>query len=225
MKKLIATCMLILTTASPLVCLGETGNEKDPASLPIDKVLDSKAIRPEVNVNLPKFLLQDVINELGSETNGPMAVVGLELREMLKEVKLIRVVVIEANSTNQAAVDSAVKTLREQLDSKWTTIVSVPEGNVGVYSIADATGESMAGLAVLVHDGDSAVIVHVLGRVSIGKLVKLASRMNKMPKDLLQKLQEISTQTAATNAPKSTNNKTNKPVEVHQVAPKTPAQK
>jgi hypothetical protein len=225
MKKLISAFMLILATASPLVCLGENSYEKDPAYLPIDKVLDLKAIRPEVNVNLPKFLLQDAIAELGTGTNGPLAGAGPELGELLKDVKLIRVIVIEANPTNRAALDSAMKTLREQLESKWTTIVSVPESNVGVYSIADATGESMAGIAVLVHDGDNAVIAHVLGRVSIGKLIKLASRMDKVPKDFLQKLQGLSAQTGATNAPKPAESYPQKPAEAPEEASKTPAQK
>lgn len=225
MKKLISALMLVLATASPLICQGENSYEKDPAFLPIDKVFDLKAIPPQVNVNLPKFLLQDTITELGSGTNGPLAGAGPELAELLKDVKLIRVVVIEANETNRAALDKSVKTLRAELESKWTTILSVPEGNVGVYSIADASGESMAGLAVLVHDDDNVVIAHVLGRVSIGKLIKLASRMDKVPKDLLQKLQGISTQTGATNAPKPTESEPKKPATAPEEASKAPAQK
>jgi hypothetical protein len=47
----------------------------------------------------------------------------------------------------------------------------------------------VAGLAVLVHEGGGdAVIANIVGRVSLGKIVKAASHMNKFPKDLLKKL-------------------------------------
>ncbi|MGH7969630.1 MAG: hypothetical protein ACREIC_12980, partial [Limisphaerales bacterium] len=55
-------------------------------------------------------------------------------------------------------------------------------------------GETMAGLAVLVYDDGDAVIANVVGKVSVGKIIKLASSMNKMPKDLLKKLQTMGNQ-------------------------------
>ena len=103
-------------------------------------------------------------------------------------MKLIRVVVIETAKTNRAALEKGVKALRAQLDSKWTAIVSVPEDNVGVYAMGDASGESTTGMAVLVFDEGEAVIVNIVGHVSIGKLLKLAAQSNKLPKDLLKQL-------------------------------------
>jgi hypothetical protein len=54
--------------------------------------------------------------------------------------------------------------------------------------LSDPSGEKMAGLAVLIHDKNDAVIANVVGHVSIAKVVKVASQMNKFPKDVLKKL-------------------------------------
>src|SRR5258705_12471947 len=140
MKKYIASFMLALLTAYPLAGFGQSSVEKDPAYLPIDKVLDLKTIRPEVNINLPRFLLKDALTELnGAGTNS--ALDGIDIADLIKDVKLIRVVVIEANETNRPALDKAVKALRDELEKKWTAIVSVPEDNVGVYAMSDPDGE------------------------------------------------------------------------------------
>ncbi|HVV71174.1 MAG TPA: DUF4252 domain-containing protein, partial [Verrucomicrobiae bacterium] len=161
MKKLLSALAIVLTLNCPLLSRAENSVESDPAYLPIDKVIDLKTIRPELNLNLPRFLLKDAAAELSSGTNAPLEGTGIDLAELVKDVKLIRVVVIEANNTNRPALDEAVKKLRADLEGKWTAIVSVPEDNVGVYAKEDAAGESMAGLAVLVYDGDDAVIANV----------------------------------------------------------------
>jgi hypothetical protein len=194
MKKFISSLSLALAAACPLLCWGQNSLENDPAYLPIDKVIDLKTIRPEVSINLPRFLLQDAVSGLNSGTNGPLGSVGPELADLVKDVKLIRLVVINAKQTNRAALDKAFKTLRADLEAKWTTIVSVPEDNVGIYALGDPSGDSMAGLALLVYDGKEAVIGNIIGRVSIGKLIKIASNTNKLPKDLLKKLQGLGNQ-------------------------------
>jgi len=191
MKRIVSALTLAITITCPLLSLGESSVENDPAYLPIDKVIDLKAIRPEVNLNLPRFLLKDAASELSSGTNAPLGDTGIDLQELIKDVKLIRVVVIEATKTNRTALDVAVKKLRSDLEAKWTTIVSVPEDNVGIYAMGDPAGESMTGLAVLIYDEGDAVIANIVGKVSVGKLIKLASKMDKMPKDLLKKLQGL----------------------------------
>ena len=204
MKKLICSFLFPLLVAYPLAGFGQTGVEKDPAYLPIDKVLDLKTIRPEVNVNLPHFLLKDAVSGLNEAgTNSPM-VEGIDIADLIKDVKLIRVVVIEANKTNRPALDKAVKTLRADLEKGWTPIVSVPEDNVGIYAMGDAAGESNTGLAVLVYDGGDLVVANVVGRVPIGKLIKMASQSGKVPKDFLKKLQGLGSQTNEPAATKST---------------------
>lgn len=191
MNQLIRPFIIALLTAAPLAGFGQSTFKEDPAYLPIDKVIDLKTIRPEVNVNLPHFLLKDALSEMKGDGPNAAQLDGIDLAELTKDVKLIRVVVIQANSTNRAAVEKAVKSLRSELDTKWTTIVSVPESNVGVYAMSDPAGDATAGLAVLVFDGGDAVIGNIVGHVSIGKLIQIASKSGNFPKDLLKKLQGV----------------------------------
>ena len=90
------------------------GSQKDPAYLPIDKALDLKTIHPTVNVNLPRFLLKDVASGFDGGTNDPLAAEGINFPDLVKDVKLIRVVVIEAKDPNRAALDKGMKTLKER---------------------------------------------------------------------------------------------------------------
>ncbi len=220
MKKFVSSFILALTAAFPLAGIGQTAVEKDPAYLPIDKVLDLETIRPEVNVNLPRFLLKDALSGfVGGDTNSPAANAN-EIADLIKEVKLIRVVVIEANQTNRAALEKGVKALRTELEKGWTSIVSVPEDNVGIYAMSDPAGESTAGLAVLVYDGGDAVIGNIVGHVSIGKLIKMASQSGKVPKDLLKKLQGLGNATSEPASTKSGDAATTKAA----AAPKTAAE-
>jgi hypothetical protein len=204
MKKLLVSLTLALIATSPLASFGQAGIETDPSYLNIDKVLDLKAIPPEVNVNLPRFLLKDALSGLTNTPNNPLAKAGIDLPDLLKDVKLIRVVVIQANTNNRPALDKSMKELRAELDGKWTTIVSVPDSNVGVYAIGDSAGESMAGIAVLVYDNGEAVIANVVGHVSIGKLIKIATQSGKLPKDLLKQLQNFGDQKGEPTDAKST---------------------
>ena len=73
---------------------------------------------------------------------------------------------IQANETNRPALEKAAKALRGELDAKWMPIVSVPENNVGVYAKSDPSGESMAGVAVLVFNGDNFVIANAWSEMS-----------------------------------------------------------
>lgn len=213
--------MLVLLTAYPLAAFGESNVEKDPAYLPIDEVFDLKTIRPEVNLNLPRFLLKDAVSELNSSSNS-LPIEGIDLADLIKDVKLIRVVVIEANQTNRAALDKAFKTLRNQLEKKWTTIVSVPDDkeHVGVYAMSDPAGESTTGLAVLVYDGNDAVIGNIVGHIAIGKLIKVASQSGKVPKELLKKLQTLGNQTKESSGAKADDAKAN----ADSATPKTPVE-
>ncbi len=222
MNKWITSFTLGLLTAFPLAGFGQTNVEKDPAYLPIDKVIDLKTMRPEVNVNLPRFLLKDALSELNSAGNGS-PIEGMDIADLIKDVKLIRVVVIKADHTNRPALDKAVKALRSELEKKWTTIVSVPEDkdHVGVYAMPDPAGESTAGLAILVFDGSDAVIGNIVGHISIGKLVKIASQSGKLPKDFLKKLQGLGTQK---NEPPPTKSDDSPKTNAEGTAPKTPAE-
>lgn len=193
MIKLVSLLSLLLAAAHPVSSFGQTKTlEQDPAYLPIERALDLNTIRPEVNVNLPRFLLLDAAAGFDGGPNDPFAKAGINLAELIKDVKLIRVMIIEANETNQAALSRGVSALRETLNAQWMAIASVPESGVGIYALGDPSGEAMAGLAVLIHEaGDNdAIIANIVGRVPLAKVIQLVSRLDKFPKDLLQKLMQ-----------------------------------
>lgn len=200
MKTILLLLTSVVVAAFPMSGLSAAAHESDPAYLAIDKSVDLKVIPPQVNINLPRFLLKDTVNDLAATTNGPLAGKGAEFAELIKDVKLIRLVIIEANQTNRPALDAAVKSLRAELEAKWTPIVAVPEENVGVYAMGDPSGEKVAGIAVLVYDGGDAVIGNVVGHVPIGKVIRLASQMNKLPKGLLKKLQGMNSSTSTSTS-------------------------
>jgi len=204
MKKLIAPLIAATLVLLPAAAFCQVDLEKEPAYLPIDKVLDGTSIRPKVNVNLPRFLIKDALSGLKG-SNSP-SLDGIDLEDLIKDVKLIRVVVIEANDSNREALDKVARTLRKDLDKKWTALVSVPDdkgGGVGVYAMPDPSGESNAGLAVLVHDEGNLVIGNIVGPVSIGKLIKAATQSRKFPKEFLKNLQGLGSHTQAPEASKS----------------------
>jgi hypothetical protein len=225
MKKIITLFTLAVIAACPLASFGQNDIEKDPAYLPIDKALDLKANPPRVNVNLPRFLLKDALAGLSNAPSFDLASAGVDLPELLKDVKLIRIVVLEVAKTNRLAIDKGVKALQSELESKWTSIVSVPDkdSSVGIYAKEDAAGESMAGVAVLVADEGSVVIVNVVGRVSVASLIKIAAQSNKLPKDFLRKLQGGNAGPTPKPAAKTDISNTNKPSEVVKGPPKDPA--
>lgn len=187
MKKLITTLTLAFIAACPLAGFAQADIEKDPAYLPIDQTLNLKANPPKVNVNLPRFLLKEAVT--GLSTNEALLKSGIDLADLVKDVKLIHVVVFEGGS-NSASLEAGVKQLQEKLEAKWTPIVAVKEENrVGIYAMGDPSGENMTGVAVLIHSGDNVVIANIVGHVSIGKLIRIAAQSKKLPKDFLKQLQ------------------------------------
>jgi hypothetical protein len=210
MNKLAALLAAALISACPNHLIAQNNLENDPAYLAIDKAFDLKTIKPEVNINLPKYLLKDALADLDGGKNDPFAGSGINISELIQDIKLIRVVVMKAKESNSEAIAKGMATLKSTLDQKWTAIAVVSEENekVGVYAISDPSGESIAGLAVLIHEGrGEAVIANVVGRVSIGKIVKAASQMNKFPKDLLKRL----TDAAATGSGNKKKDSSEKP--------------
>ena len=74
---------------------------------------------------------------------------------------------------------------------------------------------------MLVSDKGEAVIVNIVGHVSIAKLLKLAAQSNKLPKDLLKQLgvtNNVPAKPATIANP--TNSTTNKVIEAPQATPK-----
>lgn len=183
---------LALLVASASMGLAQDKLKSHPAYLPIDSSIDLTVAKPEVNVNLPRFLLQNVVSELDGGPDDPFASMGIDFKDLVKGIQLIRVVVIEANETNKEKINAGVQKLRTQLESNWTPLVSVPEDGVGIYGLSDDSGNAMAGIALLVNDDGDVVIGNLVGEVSIGKILKIATQMKSLPPDLMEKLAGLS---------------------------------
>jgi hypothetical protein len=187
MKNTIPTIMCGLLLGCPLLTTAQTNLKENPAYLRIDEVLDVKQASPEVNVNLPRFLLLNALSEFDNGPEDPFAAAGINLPEIVKEIQLIRVLIIESTPANRAHVDAAVTALRQDLGSKWNTIVSIPEENIGVYAVSDSSGEKLAGLAVLIADDGDVIIGNVVGNLPLGKILKIAAQIHGPNGDLIRR--------------------------------------
>lgn len=181
----LASCVSLQTSL-----LAQANLKEDPAYLNIDGAFDFKSIEPTVNVNVPKFLLNAALAEFDGGDDDPIASLGINIKELTQEIKLIRVVVLEVDDEQEEVVAQGVAKLREQLEKDWMAIVSVPDDNVFIYARSDASGEKMAGVAILVADGGDVVIGNLVGNVPIGKIAKLAAQMGGegIPEELIQTL-------------------------------------
>ena len=188
MKYKTTLILFALLATIPVAGHAQDKLKSHPAYLPLDTVLDMAVARPEVNVNLPRFLLQNVVSELNGGPDDSFASMGIDFKDLVKGIELIRVVVIESNEENKHHITKGVEALRKQLESKWTPIVSVPEDGVGVYGMSDASGDAMIGIAVLVNDDGDVVIGNLVGDVSIGKMLKIATQMKSFPSNIMEKL-------------------------------------
>lgn len=181
---LVATC---LAFSGAVLAQGDL--KDDPAYLDIDSAIDLTEITPEVNVNIPKFLLNTALSEFTGGDDDPLAKLGVNLKELTQDVKLIRVVVIDGKKENAAAIMAGVENLKKQLSKDWISIVAVPKDNVFIYARSDASGEELAGAALLVADGNNLVIGNLVGNVPLGKLAKIAAQLGQDDlEDVLEQL-------------------------------------
>jgi hypothetical protein len=131
--------------------------------------------------------LLNALSEFDNGPEDPFAAAGINLTELVKEIQLIRVMIIESTPANRAHVDSAVTALRQDLTSKWNTVVSIPEENIGVYAVSDPSGEKLAGLAVLIADDGDVIIGNVVGNLPLGKILKIAAQIQGPNGDLIRR--------------------------------------
>jgi hypothetical protein len=199
MKTQLTSLALALLVSFPGLAPAQTDLERDPAYLPIDKVLDLKLAKPEVSVNLPRFLLMDAVSEVDLGTNSPFAAAGTSLKELVQDIKLIRFIILSTDDTNKSHVDEAVAKLNKHLETNWVSVFSLPEENIGVFVLSDPSGEAVGGVAMIMHNGNETILGNIVGRVSIGKLLKVATKIDRkngasfIPKDLIERLTQAST--------------------------------
>ena len=194
MKKFRTHLIATLITCLALTAVAQKDLKNDPAYLPIDDAIDLNVVTPEVNVNLPRFLLNNIVSEFDGGDDDPFAQAGIPVQDLLKDIKLIRVMVIEGDNKSRPHLDRAYEKLSHRLKNSWTPSVSVPEDNIGIYAVSDASGDQMAGLSLLIHDGDDLIVGNIVGNLPIGKILKLAQ---SFAGDNGDKLKEIIGQFAA----------------------------
>jgi len=168
---------------------------QNPAYINIDQAFDFSVLKPAVNVHLPKFLLNNMLSEFDGGPNDPFAEMGVNMADLVKDIQLIRVVVFEPKDPQKMEIARAgIEKLKKSMGAKWMPIVNVPDGNVTIYAMGDASGEQLAGLAMLVADNKAAVIGNIIGNIQLGKIIGVASQLalkagaNPKAKEALEKL-------------------------------------
>ena len=169
--------LAVLIIASPFAAQSQQNLKSDPAYLNIDGAINLEIAQPEVNVNLPRFLLKNAVSEFDGGDGDPFAKVGVNVSELIKDIKLIRVMVIEANEKSKTHLNQATAKLRSSLEKNWMPIVNIPEENIGIYALSDKSGEEMAGLALLINDGGDVIVGNIVGNLPLGKILKIAASM------------------------------------------------
>ena len=107
-----------------------------------------------------------------------------EVTDLLKGVEAVRVNVIGLDDANRAEIETRIKGIRGQLETKgWERIVTVKEKDqdVGIY-IKTRGQEAVAGLVVtVIEGGKQAVLVNIVGDIRPEKLAELGERLNIDP--------------------------------------------
>ena len=107
-----------------------------------------------------------------------------EVTDLLKGIESVRVNVIGLDDGNRAEIETRIKGIRSQLETKgWERIVTVKEKDqdVGIY-VKTRGQEAVAGLVVTVIDGGKqAVLVNIVGDIRPEKLAELGEKLNIDP--------------------------------------------
>lgn len=161
-----------------------------PGFIDLDAIIAKATAQPTVNVNLPSFLLAELADGLAGDPNHPLIAAGFDVDRLINDVRSIRLAVFENMATADLELQKAVQTLTADLNANWVSMVSVPSENVGIYITSDPATNRMAGLAIVVAQGDTVVLGNIEGRVPIGTILQMAARSNALPKELLQSIME-----------------------------------
>lgn len=181
---ILLACFVGITTLG----VAQPKASSSPGYLPIDETLNTAAIQPKVNLHLPKFLIKEMITDFENGSDNPLTELDINLSELVSGVDSLRIVVIEPDGETRKTVQAATQRLTEILNSSWMPVINVPEENVGIYTVSNEAGDQMAGLALLVNQEDTVVILNIVGRIPLGKIIKLAINNNALPENLLEQL-------------------------------------
>jgi len=171
--------------------------EENPAYIKLSNSIDVTQAKPTVNVNLPKFLINEALSALdelstleGSDQEKVAQLVS-QVKEIVKEIQVIQVMVFEdLDNESSQVVAKGMDTLKKELEDSWTTIVAIPDEGINIFAKPDASGEKMAGISVLVSEGNEAVVANIVGRLPLGKIIKLATESRGMDPRMLEEILE-----------------------------------
>ena len=150
---------------------------QDPARLNLDNLAGLSARAQEVvEVNVEGELL-DLAKRVVSKANDPNA---RKLADAIAGLKAVYVRVYEFDKENEYNI-ADVDEIRDQLNAPgWKRLANVrskrSNEKVDVYTMF--TGNIMNGVAVIVSDPTSIVLVNVIGPIDIDTLVELGGKMN-----------------------------------------------
>ena len=83
MKTTHRTLLYGLLISLPWSACAQSNLKQEPAYLRTDEVFDLQIAKPEVNVNLPRFLLMNAVSEFDGGEGDPFAAAGINLAEIL----------------------------------------------------------------------------------------------------------------------------------------------
>jgi hypothetical protein len=117
-----------------------------------------------------------------------------EVAELLRGVHSIRVNVIGLTDENREDMETRIKSIRTELDTKgWEKIVTAqnPKEDVGIY-LKTRAEEAIEGLVLTVLEGKrEAVLINIVGDIKLDKLGALGDRLNIAPlKKVAQALEQ-----------------------------------
>jgi hypothetical protein len=173
----------ILRASAAVAALIFASAAASPAADPTPGYVDFGKIAPStegkfVEVNLPEGLLK--FASMFASKQEPQAA------EVLRNIKHVRVNVVELSDANRSQIIERVKAVRQELEtSGWTQIVNVREQPKGddVQIFAKMHGaEAIEGLVVtVIEDNHEVVLVNIVGDIKPEQIATLAERFNIDP--------------------------------------------
>ena len=160
-----------------------------PGYVDFEKELMLGDATPTVEINLPAPMLKFIAGAAGA-TNA----VDQETTQALSIIEHIRIMVVPFDPEHADRVASDVVKLADKLKrDQWYPIVHVREEPevVNIYSRLD--GDKMAGLAVIVTDGQELVFINIVGEMDparIGSIIGMVSGGEGVDPEFLQNLGE-----------------------------------
>lgn len=107
-----------------------------------------------------------------------------EAAELLKNIRSVRVAVMELKDDNRKAMLERVQAIRADLDAKqWERIVSAKKKkeDVAIY-LKTAAEDVIEGLVLTVVDGDKeAVLINIVGSIKLDQIATLGEKLNLPP--------------------------------------------